>query len=81
LLKVKFDSSFIKGESSLDIKDLIQKLNNENMYLSSYGYETIEQIFNIIPHEYLKFMEEDLKKTDKRSIINALANGKRAMNC
>ena len=65
----------------MNINELIEELKKENIYLGSCGYETVPSIFNITPHEYLKFMEEDLKKSDKRSIINALSNGKRALDC
>lgn len=65
----------------MNINELIEELREEHVYFSSCGYKTIPSIFNITPHEYLEFMEEDLKKDDKRSIINALSNGKRALDC
>lgn len=64
----------------MNINELINKLSQDDIYLSSCGYKTIPSIFDITPHEYLKFMEEDLKHTDKRSIINALSNAKRALD-
>lgn len=65
----------------MNINELTNELYRQDIHLTSCGYKTVPTIFNITPHEYLKFMEEDLKNKDKRNIINALSNGKRALDC
>jgi hypothetical protein len=37
--------------------------------------------FQITPREYLKFAKDDLKEKSDKSIINALSNAKRAIDC
>ena len=65
----------------MNINELVKELSREEILLLSCTHTSIEPIFDITPHEYLEFMEKDLKKKDKRSIINALSNGKRALDC
>ena len=65
----------------MDLAYINQMLSRENLYWDSCCYEDVELKSDVLPHEYLDFMEEDLKGTDKRNLINALSNAKRALDC
>lgn len=67
-------------EVILNISDIIQKLNKDSLYVGSCSYEDVEVEFDVTPHEYLDFMEDDLKNSDRRNLINALSNAKRALD-
>ena len=65
----------------MDLVYINQMLSRESLYWGSCCYEDVELKFDVTPHEYLEFMEEDLKGEDKRNLINALSNAKRALDC
>ena len=60
----------------MDLVYINQMLSRESLYWGSCCYEDVELKFDVTPHEYLEFMEEDLKGEDKRNLINALSNDK-----
>ncbi len=53
----------------------------QSVYWGSCMYEDVEVRFDVTPHDYLEFAEEDLKGSDRRNLINALSNAKRALDC
>ncbi|WP_212281636.1 hypothetical protein [Acinetobacter nosocomialis] len=57
---------------SLDYKNLIVDYS-ENINFINY--------FDLKPEDYLYFAKSDLMKKDKRGLINALSNAKRAIDC
>lgn len=64
-----------------NISDLIEFLNGELTYWSSYDSEDKKLPFDLLPNEYLQFAEEDLEQYEKRSLVNALSNAKRSLDC
>ena len=51
----------------MDLVYINQMLRRESLYWGSCCYEDVELKFDVTPHEYLEFMEEDLKGEDKRN--------------
>jgi hypothetical protein len=43
--------------------------------------DTVNLAWDVTPAEYLQFAEKDLADGDKRGVINALSNAKRALEC
>lgn len=52
----------------MDLVYINQMLSREGLYWGSCCYEDVELKFDVTPHEYLEFMEEDLKGEDKSYI-------------
>lgn len=77
----RFSEKVICGGTILDLAYINQMLNRQSLYLGSCGYEDVELEFDVTPHDYLEFMEEDLKGGGRRNLINALSNAKRALDC
>jgi hypothetical protein len=69
-----------KAEEFLDPEEIIIAIANG---ASVYGesYDIVKLPWDILPSEYVKFAQEDAEGPDKRSIVNALSNAKRALEC
>ncbi|ADO57734.1 DUF4145 domain-containing protein [Paenibacillus sp. SEL3] len=66
----------------MEFSEVIDFLSNDNSYWSSRGHEEIDIPFDVTPSEYLSFAEFDLESgTEKHSLINALSNAKRSLDC
>lgn len=65
----------------MNISELIDFVSKQSTFFESRGYESVDLPFNILPNEYLTFMEEDLKEDGKRSLVNSLSNAKRSLDC
>ena len=63
------------------IKDLVEFLKHEDTRWSSRDYENIKIPFQISSESYLEFSEEDFKEKNVHSLVNALSNAKRALDC
>lgn len=58
----------------LERKDLIKNAN-------TWTDKPLNLPFELKPRDFVKFAEEDFKKDDERSLINALSNIKRSIDC
>ncbi|HBB29642.1 MAG TPA: hypothetical protein DC000_10445 [Clostridiales bacterium] len=65
----------------MEKKDLIQFMREETTQWSLKSDVSIELPFDVLPSEYLSFMEKDIKDNTKHGLINALSNAKRALDC
>jgi hypothetical protein len=62
------------------ITDLIQYISHPDTFFDCTR-DTVKLPWDIPPHEYLRFAQQDIQATDRRSIVNALSNAKRALEC
>ena len=67
----------------MSLKIFIQKgkLNLKEMYFSPDCGTSYSHSFVITPEEFITFAKADFFKTDKRGLVNALSNAKRAIDC
>lgn len=65
----------------MNLEYINQLLQKKGIIWESCGYEDVDIKFDVTPHDYLAFMEADLNGLDRRNLINALSNGKRALDC
>ncbi len=60
----------------------IMKINWDNFYVIIDAQITINyDIFELTPEEFLTFAKEDFKIGDKKNLVGALSNSKRAIDC
>ncbi len=65
----------------MDFNQVVEFLGKDDAHWSSSSSMDVELPFDILPSEYLCFVEDDLKKLDKRNLVNALSNAKRSLDC
>src|ERR1019366_719242 len=53
----------------------------ERMKYSREGSTELAFEFELMPDDYLRFAEEDVKARNKRGRVNAISNAKRAIDC
>lgn len=65
------------------LEEVMTFLKREDLYkgLSSYSFEEFKLPFEIVAQQFLEFAEQDLLKSDDHSVINALSNIKRGIDC
>ncbi len=69
-----------KIEASLGPTEIIHAIDNgADVYGESW--DTVKLPWDIRPSDYVQFAQEDAEGSDKRSIVNALSNAKRALEC
>lgn len=64
-----------------DIDRLVHLIDDPETTYQAECRISIRLPWQIRPHEYLRFAELDIKGADKRSLVNALGNAKRALEC
>lgn len=52
-----------------------------NTYINWGGGVALSCDFDVTPNDFLRFANQDLQNKDKRGIINAITNAKRAIDC
>lgn len=65
----------------MNISEIIDFLCHEDTYWSSRGHKCIEIPFDISAEDYIQYADEDFKGKDTHSLVNALSNAKRALDC
>lgn len=69
-----------KQEDQIGLEEIIASIKNgAEVYCDSW--DTVKLPWDISPSDYVKFAQKDLEGSDKRSIVNALSNTKRALEC
>jgi len=63
------------------IKDVIDYLNHEEFQVEGTGFLEYEIPFDIKPKDFLFYAEQDLNSSLPHCFVNALSNGKRALDC
>lgn len=65
------------------IKELFLKvgIDPNDSYSLDEGSIEIEPEYQLLPKDFIRFAELDLEQQDERSLINALSNTKRAIDC
>lgn len=72
------------GGKFLETKEFFKliDLDWDNIILEQDGgLANLNHEFEITPEEFIKFAEKDIEENDKRGLINALSNSKRAIDC
>jgi hypothetical protein len=49
--------------------------------MNGYSTKPLKLPFDLLPIDFLKFAENDLNHSDKKSLVNSLGNTKRAIDC
>lgn len=57
------------------------ELDWENSYREPDAGEILDREYDINPEEFLEFAESDIQTNDRRGLVNALSNSKRAIDC
>ncbi|MGN7760513.1 hypothetical protein [Paenibacillus sp. 22594] len=66
----------------MELSEIIDFMSHSSSDWSSRGHEVIKIPFDVTPNEYLTFAELDIDlNKEKHSLINALSNAKRAIDC
>lgn len=61
--------------------DIIAILGEDNTLPNGFNYEPIDSEFQISADEYMSYARADLRSSLDHKFINALANGKKALEC
>lgn len=56
-------------------------IDRYNSFVLSDGSIEIEPEYQLNPQNFIQFAELDLEQKDDRSLVNALSNAKRAIDC
>ena len=69
-----------KPADQIGIEEIIASIKNgAEVYCDSW--DTVKIPWDILAPDYVKFAQKDLEGSGKRSIVNALSNSKRALEC
>ncbi len=80
-------SALATNEKTMNEKDQITQIlraigiNPHESRALSDGCIEIEPGFDLSPEDFIRFAELDLEQDDERSLVNALGNAKRAIDC
>ena len=67
-------------EECIGPEEIIRAIHN-GAEVSGEARNTVKLPWDIRPSEYVHFTQKDAEGSDKRSIVNALSNAKRALEC
>ena len=65
----------------MDLQAVVSFLQQPDLVFDEGMRDTVNLPWEISPYEYIQFAQKDIEGTDKRSIINALSNAKRGLEC
>jgi len=69
-----------KPKKNISPDEIISAINN-GAEVHCDGWDTVTPPWDVLPSEYIRFAQKDIEGFDKRSIVNALSNAKRALEC
>lgn len=70
----------LKPVDQIALEAIIASIKN-GAEVSCDLWDTVKLPWDILPSDYVKFAQKDLEGSGKRSIVNALSNIKRALEC
>lgn len=67
--------------TSAAVEEIILILERTDVHHGDVHRDAVTLPWDVTPREYLEFARQDIDGTDKRGVVNALSNAKRALGC